>query len=103
MALTWPGRRSAPVRQRSLQAALDWSFELLSTPERMLLRRLAVFVGHFTIEAALGVATRGRVDQAGVFRGVDILVTKLMLATRPAGAMMRYQLLDTTRAYALAM
>ncbi|MGK9168969.1 helix-turn-helix transcriptional regulator [Inquilinus limosus] len=100
LPLSWPGQRSAPPRQRTLQATLDWSYGLLSEPERLVLRRLAVFVGPFTIEAALGVATGGAADDAMVFDAIDSLVAKSMVATRPVGAMMRYRLLDTTRAYA---
>ncbi len=67
----------------------------------MLLRRLAVFVGHFSIDAALEVVTTGAIDKEHVFSAIDGLAAKSMVATRPAGAMMRYRLLDTTRAYAL--
>lgn len=101
LPLSWTGQRNAPPRQRTLQATLDWSYGLLSEPERLALRRLAVFVGPFTIEAALGVATGGAVDDAALFAAIDSLVAKSMVATRPVGAMMRYRLLDTTRAYAL--
>ncbi len=101
MTLLWPGQRTAPPRQKTLQATLDWSYGLLSELERVVLRRLAVFVGYFTIEAALGVVTSATVDQGLVFATVDSLVAKSMVATRPVGAMMRYRLLDTTRAYAL--
>ena len=66
-----------------------------------MLRRLAVFVGHFTLDAALAVVTSATIDQAQVFGAIDSLVAKSMVATRPIGAMMRYRLLDTTRAYAL--
>jgi predicted ATPase/DNA-binding winged helix-turn-helix (wHTH) protein len=97
----WQGQRTSPVRQKTLQATLDWSYGLLSELERVVLHRLAVFVGHFTIEAALAVVTSATVDQALVFGVIDSLVGKSMVATRPVGAMMRYRLLDTTRAYAL--
>jgi predicted ATPase len=69
--------------------------------ERAVLRRLAVFVGHFTVDAALEVVTSPRIDQALIFSALDGLVAKSMVAVRPAGAMVRYRLLDTTRAYAL--
>jgi predicted ATPase/DNA-binding winged helix-turn-helix (wHTH) protein len=101
LTLLWVGPRTAPPRQKTLQATLDWSYGLLSEVERMVLRRLAVFVGHFTIDAALAVVTSATVDQALVFGAIDSLVAKSMVATRPIGAMMRYRLLDTTRAYAL--
>jgi hypothetical protein len=67
------------------------------------LRRLAIFVGHFTLDAVLAVVTSATLDQAGVFDAIDSLVAKSMVATHPVGAMMRYRLLDTTRAYALEM
>ena len=103
LALSWAGPRSAPPRQKSLLATLEWSYGLLSELERTVLRRLAIFVGDFTIEAALAVVTNDAVDQTDLFSAVDSLVAKSMVATRPAGAMMRYRLLDTTRAYALAI
>ena len=101
LTLLWLGPRTAPPRQRTLRATLDWSYGLLSELERVVLRRLAVFVGHFTLDAALAVATSATVDQALVFAAIDSLVAKSMVATRPVGAMMRYRLLDTTRAYVL--
>jgi len=84
-----------------LQATLDWSYELLSELERVVLRRLAVFVGHFTLDAALEVATNTNLDRSTIFGAIDSLVAKSMVAPRPIGAMMSYRLLDTTRAYAL--
>jgi predicted ATPase len=101
LARLWLGPRTAPPRQKTLQATLYWSYGLLSELERNVLRRLAVFIGHFTLDAALAVATGAMVDEALVFGAIDGLVAKSMLATRPIGAMMRYRLLDTTRAYIL--
>jgi predicted ATPase/DNA-binding winged helix-turn-helix (wHTH) protein len=101
LALLWQGKRSAPQRQKTLQATLEWSCRLLSQPERVVLRRLAVFVGQFTIEAALAVVPSRTIDESRVFGAIDSLVAKSMVATRPTGAMMRYRLLDTTRAYVL--
>ena len=100
LTLQWPGQRTAPVRQRTLQATLAWSYGLLGERERLVLRRLAVFAGHFTIDAALSVVTDATIDQASVFAAIDSLVAKSMIATDSAGATMRYRLLDTTRAYA---
>ena len=99
--LLWQGQRTAPPRQKTLQATLDWSYGLLSGTERLVLRRLAVFAGHFTIDAALEVVPDDRVDRARLFDAIDSLVAKSMVAPRPIGAMMRYRLLDTTRAYLL--
>jgi predicted ATPase/DNA-binding winged helix-turn-helix (wHTH) protein len=101
LTLLWLGSRTAPPRQKTLQATLDWSFGLLTDLERMVLRRLAAFVGHFTLDAALQVVTSAKLDRASVFGAIDSLVAKSIVATRPIGAMMRYRLLDTTRAYVL--
>jgi predicted ATPase len=103
LTLLWVGPRTAPPRQKTLHATLDWSYELLSETERAVLRRLAVFVGHFTLDAVLAVVTSVTLDQSLVLGAIDSLVAKSMVATRPVGAMMRYRLLDTTRAYALEM
>ena len=100
LTLSWKGARGAPARQKTLQATIDWSYRLLSEVERVVLRRLAVLVGIFTIDAALAVATTASVDRSLVLGAIDGLVAKSMIAVRPAGTVMRYQLLDTTRAYA---
>lgn len=99
--LLWQGQRTAPPRQKTLRATLDWSYGLLSDIERLVLRRLAVFAGHFTIDAALEVVPDERADRSHLFDAIDSLVAKSMVAPRPVGAMMRYRLLDTTRAYLL--
>jgi predicted ATPase len=97
------GHRSATPRQKTLQATLDWSYQLLSELERVVLRRLAVFVGHFTLDASLAIVTGPGVDQSQALGAIESLVRKSMIATRPIGAMMRYRLLDTTRTYVLAI
>jgi predicted ATPase/DNA-binding winged helix-turn-helix (wHTH) protein len=101
LTLPWLGQRTAPPRQRTLQATLDWSYGLLSAVERVVLRRLAVFVGHFTLEAARAVVTSATIDQVLILGAIGSLVAKSMVATDRVGTMMRYRLLDTTRAYAL--
>lgn len=101
LALLWQGSRDAPPRHKTLHAALDWSYGLLSEPERLVLRRLAIFIGYFTLDAALEVVTSTTLDRPAVFEAIDSLVAKSMVATHPLGAMVRYRLLDTTRAYAL--
>jgi predicted ATPase/DNA-binding winged helix-turn-helix (wHTH) protein len=101
LTLLWMGSRTAPPRQKTLQATLDWSFGLLTELERVVLRRLAVFVGHFTLDAVLEVVTSATLDRATVLGAMDSLVAKSIVATRPIGAMVRYRLLDTTRAYVL--
>ena len=101
LTLLWLGSRTAPPRQQTLQATLDWSFGLLTEFERVVLRRLAVFVGHFTLDAVLEVVTSAALGRQAVLGAMDTLVAKSIVATRPIGAMMRYRLLDATRAYVL--
>jgi predicted ATPase len=100
LALSWLGPRSAPPRQRTLHATMDWSYSLLSDLERAILRRLAVFVGHFTLNAVTAVCGHD-VSRKDVLNTIDSLIAKSMVATRPVGTVMSYRLLDTTRAYAL--
>ena len=80
--LLWQGQRTAPPRQKTLQATLDWSYGLLSDTERLVLRRLAVFAGHFTIDAALEIVPDERVDRSRLFDAIDSLVAKSMVAPR---------------------
>ena len=101
LTLRWPGQRTAQPRHKTLQATLEWSYGLLSELERDVLRRLAVFVGQFTLEAALAIVTCPAIDEGLVFGAIDSLVAKSMVAARPTGAMMRYRLLEATRTYIL--
>jgi predicted ATPase/DNA-binding winged helix-turn-helix (wHTH) protein len=100
LALMWLGQRTAPPRQKTLQATLDWSHGLLSGVERVVLRRLAVFVGHFTLEGARAVAANATVDEALALGAIDSLVAKSMVVASPFRPTMRYRLLETTRVYA---
>src|SRR5882724_11966438 len=93
--------RTAVPRHRTLKAALDWSYDLLSDAERIVFRRIAPFVGHFTLESARYVAGEPGVGAAEVFDAIAGLVEKSLLATRIDEAQAQYRLLDTTRAYAL--
>ncbi len=91
------GRRGAQQRQRTLQAALDWSHDLLSSTERMVFRRLAVFVGDFGLDAVAPVADVESATGADV---VDSLVAKsLVVMNRQTSGGARYRLLETVRYY----
>src|SRR5271155_1479534 len=94
------GWRDAPPRQQSLTVTLDWSYDLLSEIERVILRRLGIFAGYFTLDAASIVATGGAVSLADVFGGVASLVDKSLLSADVDSTVARYRLLDTTAAYA---
>ena len=94
------GRRSALRRHQTLRATLDWSFELLSEPERVILRRLAIFAAAFSLEAAGAVAASAEITPPEVLDDLANLVAKSLVATEIEGTLARYRLLDTTRAYA---
>ena len=96
--LHWRGRRTALPRHQTLSATLDWSYNLLSPTEKLVLRRLAVFVGGFSLVAALDVVAE-RIEPAELTETLATLVDK-SLVTADGTAQMRYRLLDTTRAYA---
>jgi predicted ATPase/DNA-binding winged helix-turn-helix (wHTH) protein len=96
--LLWRGRRTALPRHQRLSATLDWSHNLLSGTEQLVFRRLAIFVGGFSLAAALRVASEG-LDPAELTETVATLVDK-SLVTSDRTAAMHYRLLETTRAYA---
>jgi predicted ATPase/DNA-binding SARP family transcriptional activator len=88
-------RRRGDRRHRTLRAAIDWSHQLLSPDEQVLFRRLAVFVGTFTLEGATVVHGEGALDP------LTALVDQSMVAVEPAGeGARRYRLLETIRVYA---
>jgi predicted ATPase len=97
--LLWQGRRTALPRHQTLGATLDWSHNLLSESERVVLRRLAVFVGTFSLEAAQTVAAGNPLERAQVVEAVASLVAKSLLAAEIGATSVSYRLLDTTRAY----
>ena len=101
LGLLWQGRRTAPPRHQTLNAMLDWSYSLLPKSEQAVLRRLAVFAGPFTLDAAQAVATDAVVDKIEVVEIVAGLVAKSLVSPTTDGSPRRYRLLDTTRAYAL--
>ncbi|TYL85530.1 ATP-binding protein [Bradyrhizobium cytisi] len=94
--------RTAVARHRTLKATLDWSYDLLSDAERIVFRRLAPFVGHFTLDGARSVAGEPGVGAEEIFDAVAGLVEKSLIATRIDAAQAQYRLPNTTRAYALA-
>jgi predicted ATPase/DNA-binding winged helix-turn-helix (wHTH) protein len=96
------GRRTALPRHRTLRAALDWSYELLSSAERQALCRLSVFAGWFSLDAAVTVASCDDIDEAKSVETIANLVAKSLISTSNHGPVVRYRLLDTTRAYASA-
>jgi len=95
------GRRTANPRHKTLKATLDWSHDHLSEVERVVLRRVAIFIGPFTREAALVVGEEGGIDQSEIEGAVENLVNKSLIVAWSSYRGKLYRLLDTTRSYAL--
>jgi predicted ATPase len=95
-ALLTAGRRTALPRHQTLRATLDWSHDLLAESERVMLRRLSVFAGGFTLQAAAAVTG---MSSTAVADGIASLVAKSLLGLEHAAAVSRWRLLETTRAY----
>jgi predicted ATPase/DNA-binding winged helix-turn-helix (wHTH) protein len=94
------GRRTANPRHQTLRATLDWSHDHLSEVERIVLRRLAIFAGSFTLEAALEVAQETGIGRPEIVDAVGNLADKSLIGMSNNGRETSYRLLDTTRSYA---
>ncbi len=101
------GRRTAVPRQRTLQALIDWSWDLLDDDDRRLLRRLSVFAGGWTLDAAAAVtgdqddasAPPSRTARLATLDGLGRLVDRSLIVADRAGTT-RYRMLETIRQYA---
>ena len=104
------GATDLPVRQRTLRTTLDWSHALLSLPEQVVFRRLAVFAGGWTLDAAEAVCPvpSVRVDAAGTVRATEVLDCleglvrhSLVQTVETAAAELRFGMLETVHEYAI--
>ena len=96
------GSPTAPARQQTLKASLDWSYDLLSPPEQILFRRLAIFIGGFDLAAAEAVCSGDGLERPEILDLLSQLFDKsLLLVERHEGQGRRYRLLETVRQYAL--
>jgi predicted ATPase/DNA-binding SARP family transcriptional activator len=95
------GPKTAPARHRTLRAALDWSYSLLSPAERLLLNRLSVFGGSFALEAAEGICGGAGLESSAILDVLSHLIDKSLVQVEetPQGSL-RYRLLETVRQYA---
>ncbi len=93
------GDRTVLPRQRTLRALIDWSYDLLTPPERALFRHLSVFAGGWTLEAAEAVGAAGEIEAADVLDLLARLVEKSLVIADIDGG--RYRMLETVRQYAL--
>ncbi len=89
-------------RHRTLRAALDWSYDLLSGPERTLLRRLSVFAGGWTLAAAEAVCAGEDLEPSGILDVLAQLVDRSLVAVDTQGEEARYRLLEIVRQYGRA-
>ena len=97
LALLSSSAAGVPERQRTLRGAIAWSHELLSDDERALFRRLAVFAGGWTIEAAEAVAA----DAVDVLDGLDSLVHKSLVRRHDRAGELHFEMLSTIREFAI--
>jgi len=101
------GSRTALQRQQTLRALIDWSYDLLSENERLLLRRLSVFAGSWTLEAAEAVCAGDDIESYDVLDLLSQLINKSLVLTQSsdkshsAQASLRYRMLETIRQYGI--
>jgi predicted ATPase/serine/threonine protein kinase/Tfp pilus assembly protein PilF len=97
------GSRTAHPRQQTLRAAIDWSYDLLTEQERVLLPRLAVFAGGWSLEAAEAVCAGAGVEAGDVLELLSRLVDTSLVAAEERERQARFTMLETIRAYALEL
>jgi predicted ATPase len=94
------GGRTAPLRQQTLRTLIDWSYDLLSEPERILLRRISVFNGGFTLDAVENITGNQPIETNEVFDLLTHLIDKSLIIAENRNGEMRYRLLETIQKYA---
>jgi len=94
------GSRTAPARQQTLQATVEWSYSLLNRAEQLLLGRLPVFAESFDLDAAEAVCGFGGIAASDIASLLGSLVDKSLVVADPAGPGLRYRLLETIRQFA---
>lgn len=94
------GSRSAVERQQTMRASIDWSYKELSSSEQVLLRRLSVFAGGATLEAAEGICSDAKLQPDEILDVLSQLVQKSLLETSEMHGRVRYRFLEMIRQYA---
>ena len=100
LSLLTGGSRTASPRHQTLLAAIDWSYALLSEPEKRLFRRLSVFAGGWTLSAAEAVCADGGLDSGSVLELVSGLVNKSLVLAEEHEGQTRYRFMVTLQEYA---
>lgn len=95
------GSRTAPPRQQTLRAAIDWSYELLSDPEAALICQLAVFASQFRLDAVEALAARAGIEPGTALALLSSLIEKSFVTREGTATSARYRLHETMREYAL--
>ena len=94
------GSRTAPPRHQTLYATLDWSYALLSETEQRLLRRLSIFAGGWSLEAAEEICADDRLPKGVILDALARLVDKSLVVVQERNGAERYQFLETIRQFA---
>ena len=94
------GGRTVVARQQTLRALIDWSYDLLTETERLLLRRLSIFVRGWTLEAAEAVCATEGIEHEAILELLAHLVDKSLVTMTDSGTTARYSMLETIREYA---
>ena len=97
------GDRTALPRQQTMRAAIDWSYELLTETERTVFRRLAVFQGGWTLEAASAICTDAALDEFAILDNLTSLVNKSLVSVEFQADTQRYVLLESLRQYGIEL
>ncbi len=95
------GDRTALKRQQTMRALIDWSYDLLTDPEKQIFRRLAIFSGDFSLDAVSDVCAGGDIDSLDILDLISSLVDKSLVVAETGGSIERYRLLESTREYGL--
>ena len=93
------GSRTSLPRHRTLRATMEWSYGLLAAREQVLLQRLSVFAGSFTLDAAEAVCAGAPLETEDILDGVSALVDKSLVVMEAGDGVARYRLLETVRQY----
>ena len=100
MGLLATTTRGLAERQQTIDASIRWSYALLGDAEEVLLRRLAIFAGSFTVEAAVGVAADAQLAGGSVLDALDSLVDQSLVQMESDGDVARFRMLETVRQFA---
>jgi tetratricopeptide (TPR) repeat protein len=101
LSLLTTGSRAAQPRQQTLRAAIDWSYELLTEPEQLVLQRLSVFYGTWTLEAAEAVCADEEIGSSEILDLITHLLDKSLILSENHESGIRYRILEIIRQYAM--